>query len=38
MQKQWDVKTEIACDSKIALLDHKVLELEVKILNQRDVS
>ena len=26
MQKQWGVKTEIACDSKIALLDHKVLD------------
>ena len=26
MQKQWGVKTEIACDSRIALLDHKVLE------------
>ena len=26
MQKQWDVRTEIVCDSKIALLDHKVLE------------
>ena len=26
IQEQWGVKTEIACDSKIALLDPKVLE------------
>ena len=26
IQKQRGVKTEIVCDSKIALLDHKVLE------------